>query len=148
MSQPTTRIGRDELYMMVARLFGMRSTCPRRQVGAIAVKNGRIIATGYVGAPTGREHCIDVGCEMENDHCVRTVHAEANVVAFSARESMDLWESTIYSTVAPCYTCAKLLVNAGIVELVYDEPYSDERGIRLLQALDVTVVIYDAQSSS
>jgi dCMP deaminase len=99
--------------MLVARLVSQRGTCPRASVGAIAVYEGRIIASGYVGAPVGQPHCVDVGCEMENNHCVRTVHGEANVIAWAAREGTSLEGATLYTTMAPCYVCAKLLVNEG-----------------------------------
>jgi dCMP deaminase len=148
MSQPAPRLSRAELYMMTARLFGLRSSCPRAQVGAIAVADYRIIATGYVGAPSGMAHCLDVGCDIQDGGCVRTVHAEANVVGFAAWSGISLAGSWIYTTVSPCYTCAKLLVNAGIEGLVYDDDYRDSRGIELLRNLEIEVMKYDAESAS
>jgi dCMP deaminase len=121
-----------EVLMNVATAFGERSTCPRAKVGAVAAKEGRIVATGYVGAPSGDPHCLEVGCDIENDVCIRTVHAEANLVAFAAASGVALRGCMVYSTHAPCYSCAKLLINAGIDGLIYHRDYHDGRGLELL----------------
>jgi len=142
------RISRDELFMSVARLFGMRSTCPRALVGVIAVSEGRIVACGYVGAPIGEPHCVDEGCIMEDNHCIRTTHAEANMISWAAREGISLYESTIYCTHKPCFACAKLIANLGIIELVYADDYRDDRGTDLLRRQDVMLRRYDALEST
>jgi dCMP deaminase len=134
--------------MSIARLFGMRSTCPRAQVGVVAVTDGRIVGSGYVGAPTGLPHCTEAGCIMENGGCVRSVHAEANLIAWAAREGISLYESTIYCTHGPCFSCAKLLANAGIENFTFSEDYRDERGVNLLRELEVVVTKYDDYSES
>jgi len=126
------RLSRPNLFMSVAHLYGQRSSCLRAKVGAIAVREGRIVAAGYVGAPSGERHCLDVGCDIENGGCIRSVHAEANLIAWAARTGVPLQGTQIYCTHSPCLTCAKLLINVGISEFIYDFPYRDERGFALL----------------
>jgi dCMP deaminase len=128
-----------EVLMHVASEFGKRSTCPRAQVGAVAARERRIVATGYVGAPSGERHCLEVGCDLENGVCIRTVHAEANLVAFAAKAGVALQGSVVYCTHSPCYSCAKLLINAGILEFYYNEEYHDPRGLQLLQRRGVKI---------
>lgn len=129
-----------EVLMHVAAHFGERSTCPRAQVGAVAAREGRIVATGYVGAPAGEPHCTEVGCDIENEVCVRTVHAEANLVAFAAAAGVALRGCVVYSTHSPCYSCAKLLINAGVRGVYYTSEYHDLRGIDLLGRNGITVI--------
>src|SRR5690606_28969976 len=128
------RIGRDALLMEMARLLAKRSTCTRRQVGALAAIEGRVLATGYNGVPSGQIHCISRGyCVTGKDGgCQESVHAEANLVAFAAKHGIPLRGATVYTTCAPCIDCAKLLINAGIVRVVYGESYRDPRGLELL----------------
>lgn len=133
MGRPTI----EEVLIDVAKIFGSRSTCTRAQVGAVAARDRRIIATGYVGSPSGQPHCLDVGCDMVDGVCVRTVHAEANLVAFSARVGVALYGSSIYATHSPCYACAKLLINAHIEELIFVEEYHDPRGLSLLHSAGI-----------
>lgn len=133
------RICRGELFMQVARLFGQRSTCPRGQVGAIATVDGRIVASGYVGAPPGQPHCEQVGCQMEDGHCVRTTHAEANLVSWAARQGNSLLHSSVYSTHAPCRACARLLYTAGVEMVAYAYDYQPN-GLDLLRELGVQVI--------
>lgn len=127
------RLSRPDLFMQVAELFGRRSSCPRANVGAIAVLEGRIVASGYVGAPHGQAHCADVGCLMENGHCVRSVHAEANLVAWAARLGLPLFGTTVWCTHAACRACAKLLANAGIKHFIYNHPYHADALVLLEQ---------------
>lgn len=129
-----TRISRNEMYAMILGIVAQRSTCLRSKVGAaLIVKDGRIVSMGYAGAPKGAPHCIDVGCEIGPDGgCIRTIHAEANAIAFAARYGISTHMSTLYVTISPCYNCAKLIVNSGIAEVVYLEPYRDKRGVNLL----------------
>lgn len=132
------RLSRPELFMAVAQLYAQRSSCLRANVGAVAVRDGRIVATGYVGAPKGLPHCYEVGCELEYGHCVRTIHAEANLIAWAARVGIELLDTSIYSTHAPCRVCARLLANAGIRELTYNEEYQPS-GLDLLVKLGIMV---------
>jgi len=112
------RMNRDTLYASVAILVAQRGTCNRARAGAVLVKDQRIIAIGYNGAPSGMPHCLDVGCEMKDGGCIRTVHAEANLIAFAAKEGISTNNCTVYITFEPCLTCAKLMINAGIRRVV------------------------------
>jgi dCMP deaminase len=128
------RLGRDEMMMRVAAVVSQRGTCQRASVGAVIVLDGRIVSTGYVGSPAGMPHCTDVGCELGDDQgCVRTVHAESNAIAFAARAGIATDRSTLYCTHSPCLNCAKIILNAGIVRLVYEEPYRITEGLKLLE---------------
>lgn len=127
--------------MSLALLVSKRSTCSRRQVGALAEKDGRVLVTGYNGAPSGFPHCIDRGgCRLdERGGCLDTVHAEANLIAFAAKHGISLEGATVYTTCAPCLDCAKLLINAGIRKVIYTEEYRDTRGKDLLIQAGVKV---------
>lgn len=134
------RLSRKSLFRGIIQLLSMRSTCGRACVGSILVKDNRIISTGYNGAPKGMPHCDDegVGCHLnEEGACDRTVHAEANVVAFAARNGIATEGSTLYTTMAPCYTCSKLLINAGIKKVYYIFDYRKTDGVDLLRSLGV-----------
>ena len=117
---------KDEYFMLIAKLVGLRATCPRLRVGAVAVKDGYILATGYNGAPRNMDHCIDVGCLVVDGHCHRAVHAEQNVIAMAARKGISLEGATLYVTHFPCDTCFKLLINAGIREIIYEDIYPNK----------------------
>jgi len=134
------RISRAALYMAMAQLLAMRGTCTRARVGAVVVKDGRVISTGYVGSPSGTPHCIDVGCEIgPGGGCIRTVHAEANAIAFAAKYGIALEGSTMYCTLSSCRKCAELIINSGIKEVVYLNEYRDMAGPDLLEKAGVTV---------
>src|SRR5215469_9814793 len=100
----------DEYFLDVARTVATRATCPRASVGAVLVRDDRILATGYNGAPARAAHCIEVGCLMVNGHCVRPTHAEANAIAQGARHGVSFAGATAYVTHEPCLGCSKLLV--------------------------------------
>jgi len=123
----TTRLGWDEYFMSIARQVATRSTCSRKHVGALIVKNRMILATGYNGSLRGLAHCDDVGHLMENGHCVRTVHAEANAIVQAARSGTSLEGAAIYVTASPCFNCFKLIANAGISKIAFGEFYRDEK---------------------
>lgn len=132
------RIGRHTLNMKVAELMAERSTCTRAKVGCVISVSGRIISTGYAGAPSGVPHCIDVGCEIGSDGgCSTTLHAEAGAIAFAARKGVVLEGSTLYVTLSPCRSCAKLILTAGIKEVFYRKEYRDTSGIELLKKAGV-----------
>ncbi len=116
-----------------------RATCLRAQVGAIIVKDKRILTTGYNGAPKGLPHCLDEGCEMVGGHCVRSLHAEQNAIIQAAQHGITLSGGTIYTTHQPCHTCAKMIINAGLERVVYAGHYPDERAMKYLQAAGVQV---------
>ncbi len=113
--------------MRIAQQVATRSTCDRKHIGAVIVRDKTILSTGYNGSIRGLAHCDDVGHMMENGHCVRTVHAEANAIAQAAKNGVNLNQSEIYITASPCWTCFKLVANAGIIKVVYGEFYRDER---------------------
>lgn len=132
---------RDEWLMRLVTVVSTRGTCNRAQVGALVVRGGRVISEGYVGAPAGLPHCLDVGDEIGLDGgCTRTVHAEANAIAFAARYGTGTEGSELYCTHSPCLNCAKLIINAGIRKLVFEHSYRDSSGLALLEAAGVDVV--------
>ena len=120
-----TRPNWDEYFLQLATVVATRSTCNRKQVGCVLVRDNNILATGYAGSVRGMPHCTEVGCEIGPDgtSCVRTVHAEANAIAQAAKHGVRINGATAYVTMSPCYNCFKALVNAGIVRIVYDEAY-------------------------
>ncbi len=135
------RIDRVEMFIAVAQQFARRSTCPRKSVGAVFVRNNRIIAHGYNGAPPGMPHCTDVGCEIgPNGGCVRALHAELNALSYAAREGVRTADAEAYLTLAPCLSCAQLMITAGITRVIYLEEYRDRAGIELLQRAFVEVI--------
>ncbi len=121
------RVSWDRYFMNLAVQAATRSTCPRKSVGAVVVRSRAVLATGYNGSLKGLSHCTEVGCLMENSHCVRTVHAEANAILQAARHGVSIDGADIYVTASPCWNCFKLIVNAGIRRILYGEFYRDER---------------------
>lgn len=122
------------MFMQIAEIVAQRSTCERAQVGAIAVLDNRVVSIGYGGAPSGMPHCTEVGCKIGPDGgCIRTIHAEVNVIAFAARNGVALNGAELYVTMSPCYNCAKLLINTGIKGVFYNEEYRRKEGINLLK---------------
>ena len=113
--------------MNLAREAGTRSTCPRKNVGAVIVRDKALLATGYNGSLRGLPHCTEIGCLMENGHCVRTVHAEANAILQAARHGVRIENADVYVTASPCWNCFKLIANAGLARVIYGEFYRDER---------------------
>ena len=117
----------DEYFMSIAQVVATRSTCPRKYVGSVLVRNRIILSTGYNGSIRGMPHCSDVGHMMEDGHCVATIHAEANAVIQAARNGVNIDGSTNYVTASPCWHCFKQLANAGCTRICYGEFYRDER---------------------
>ena len=134
------RPGWDEYFMDVARTVATRATCPRASVGAVLVREHRILTTGYNGAPRHVAHCTEVGCEMVAGHCVRSTHAEANAVVQAALHGIGVDGATAYCTHQPCVHCAKLLISAGIARIVYGEAYVDSFAQQLLAEAGVALV--------
>ena len=116
----------SEYFMSVAETVGTRSTCDRRHVGAVIVRDRTILATGYNGSLPGAPHCDDIGHDMVNAHCVRTVHAELNAIAQAAKNGIRIDEAQMYITSSPCFACFKVVVSAGIKEIYYRTPYIDK----------------------
>ena len=124
----------DQYFMDITRLVATRSTCMRRQVGAILVKDRNILATGYNGVPSGISHCDATGCLREQLHIpsgerhelCRGLHAEQNAIVQAARHGINIDGATLYCTTMPCIICTKMIINAGIRAIVYGEGYADE----------------------
>lgn len=121
------RVSWHEYFMNIADQVATRSTCGRKHVGAVIVRDRTILSTGYNGSLRGAPHCDEAGHDIDHDHCVRTVHAEANAVAQSAKHGVRIDQAEIYVTASPCLTCFKLVANAGITKVYYKEFYRDER---------------------
>ena len=136
----TTRVSWERYFMNLAIQAATRSTCPRKHVGAVIVRDKTILSTGYNGSVRGAPHCTEVGCLMENDHCVRTVHAEANALVQAAFNGVRLEGAEIYVTASPCFNCFKLIVNAGIRTVHYGEFYRDDKVLRFADELDLELV--------
>ena len=117
----------ETYFMNIAHEVATRSTCDRKHVGAVIVRGKTILSTGYNGSVRGMHHCDEIGHEMENGHCVRTIHAEANAVVQAARNGVRIDNSEIYVTASPCYDCFKMIANAGISAIYYGKFYRDER---------------------
>lgn len=126
--------------MNIAREVATRATCDRKHVGAVIVRERSILATGYNGSLRGLAHCDDEGHLMEDGHCVRTVHAEANAIVQAARNGVRIEGSTIYVTASPCWGCFRLIVNAGIVRIVFGEFYRDPKIFEFSQKLGLELV--------
>lgn len=138
----------DEYFMEIVELIKERSTCLRRQVGALIVNDKRILATGYNGAPTGCSHCEEVGCLREKlqipsgqrHELCRALHAEQNAIVQAALYGISVQGGTLYVTHQPCVMCAKMAINAGIKRIVYKGEYPDELSRELLEEAGIEVV--------
>lgn len=120
---PKIRKSWDNYFLELAKLVSTRATCDRLRVGAVVVKDRRILSTGYNGSIAGAEHCDDVGHLMIHDHCVRTVHAEINALSQAAKNGTKVGGSTIYITHAPCINCFKAIVSSGITKIIFTDLY-------------------------
>jgi dCMP deaminase len=139
------RISRNKMLMMMTGIAAMRSTCIRKKVGCVIAQDGRPVAIGYAGAPARMPHCLNVGCLPGPDGgCIRTVHAEANAIAFAARKGIVLENATLFCTMSPCYACSKLIINAGIGLVYYKELYRDTSGVDLLHSVGIAASQYHA----
>ncbi|HJJ00345.1 MAG: cytidine deaminase [Coriobacteriia bacterium] len=142
-----TRPSWDEYFMDITKRVATRSTCLRRAVGAILVHDKRIIASGYNGGPTGLAHCLDIGCLREKlgipsgqqHELCRGIHAEQNAIIQAARYGVSIEGATLYCTTQPCTQCTKMLINAGITEIVYAEGYPDDLARELLDESGIVV---------
>lgn len=145
----------DEYFMTIAHQVASRSTCLRRQVGAVIVKDKRILATGYNGAPSGLRHCAEVGCLREQlgipsgqqQELCRAAHAEQNAVAQAACSGTSIEGASIFTTTQPCVMCAKILLNAGIREIVYQGRYPDGLSAQILEESGITLRRYPGDGS-
>lgn len=142
----------DEYFMEIAEIVKTRSTCLRRQVGAVIVKDNRIITTGYNGAPSGTSHCTDKGtCQRiemnipsgERHELCRALHAEQNAIIQAANIGVSTDGGTLYVTLQPCVICAKMAINAGIKKIVYKGAYPDPLSLDMLHEAGVELVVMD-----
>lgn len=147
-----TRISWDEYFMEMAKLAAKRSTCLRRQVGAVIVQDKHVIATGYNGAPKGIPHCAEMGgCYREQNNIpsgerhelCRALHAEQNAIIQAATYSQGIEGATMYITHQPCVICAKMIINAGIERIVVNEGYPDQMAVDILEEAGLKIVKID-----
>jgi Deoxycytidylate deaminase len=144
------RPSNDEYFMSMAELVSQRSTCVRRKVGAVVVKDKHILSTGYNGSPKGTKHCEELGCIRDQmnipsgtrHELCRGVHAEQNAVAQAAYFGVSVKDATIYTTTFPCSMCAKILINSGIKEVVYSTGYLDDLSVDLLEETNIIVRVF------
>lgn len=137
----------EEYFMDITHLVSKRSTCLRRQVGAIIVKDKKILTTGYNGAPSKIRHCIDIGClreklgipSGERHELCRGLHAEQNAIIQAAYHGVEIRGATLYCTNHPCIICSKMIINAGIKRIVYEEGYADELAKKMLKESGINV---------
>ncbi len=130
----------DEYFMGIARQVASRATCDRKHVGALLVRDRTILSTGYNGSLRGLPHCDEVGHMMENGHCVATVHAEANAIIQAAKNGVRIDGAAMYTSASPCWSCFKLIANAGCVRIVYGEFYRDQRIFQFAAQLGIDLV--------
>ncbi len=130
----------DEYFMRIAVEVSGRSTCDRKYVGAVIVRDRNILSTGYNGSIAGLDHCDDVGHMMEDGHCIATIHAEANAIIQAAKNGVNINGGSIYTTASPCWNCFKLIVNAGLKKISFGEFYRDERVFDVARRLDLELI--------
>ena len=134
------RVDWNTYFMNIAREAATRSTCDRKNVGAVIVRDRTILSTGYNGSIRGLPHCDEVGHLMENDHCVGTIHAEANAIIQAAKNGVNINQGEMYTTASPCWSCFKLIANSGIRRIYYGEFYRDQRSIEVAARLGIELI--------
>ena len=143
-SEPTTtsqtRVSWHEYFMNIAQQVATRATCERKRVGAVIVRDKTILSTGYNGSIRGLAHCTDAGHMMEDGHCVRTVHAEANAICQAARNGVRIEGADIYTTASPCWSCFRLIANSSIKRIYFGEFYRDSRSLEIAEELGMELV--------
>ena len=146
----------EEYFMDITQLVAKRSTCLRRQVGAILVKDKKILATGYNGAPARLEHCLEIGCLREQQsvpsgerhELCRGLHGEQNAIIQAAYHGVPIRGATLYCTNHPCVICSKMLINAGIERIVYEEGYADDLAAQMLKESGIKVERFKRRGSA
>ncbi|MTI66428.1 MAG: cytidine deaminase [Firmicutes bacterium] len=141
----------DEYFMEIVNVVKNRSTCLRRHIGALIVKDKRILSTGYNGAPKGLKHCEEIGCMRkklnvpsgERHELCRALHAEQNAIVQAANSGVSIKDATIYVTNQPCVLCAKMIINAGIKRVVFGGKYPDELAVSLFRDADIELIEFD-----
>ncbi|HZN59064.1 MAG TPA: cytidine/deoxycytidylate deaminase family protein, partial [Planctomycetota bacterium] len=130
----------DEYFMRIAVDVASRSTCDRKHVGAVIVRDRNILSTGYNGSISGMPHCDEVGHMMENNHCIGTIHAEANAIIQAAKNGVMISGASIYTTASPCWNCFKIIVNSGMRRICFGEFYRDERIFSVAAQIGVELI--------
>ena len=141
----------DQYFIDITHLVATRSTCLRRQVGALLVKERNILATGYNGTPSGIRHCEEVGCLRERlgvpsgqrHELCRGLHAEQNAIIQAARHGINIDGATLYCTTMPCVICTKMVINAGVQRIVYEQGYADELAAEMLAETGIEVTRFE-----
>ena len=148
MNQTQARPSWETYFMDITHLVAKRSTCLRRSVGAIIVKDKRILATGYNGAPMGTQHCLDIGCLREQKNIqsgerhelCRGIHAEQNAIIQAAYHGVSIKDAVLFCTNLPCIICAKMIINSGIHTIFYESGYADELSKDMLAESNVDLI--------
>jgi dCMP deaminase len=138
----------DQYFMDIVGLVSKRSTCVRRKVGAVLVRDKRILSTGYNGAPSGLRHCLDIGClrkqmkvpSGERHELCRGLHAEQNAIIQAALHGVSIKDATMYCTNHPCIICSKMIINSGIKRVIYRDGYSDMLAHEMLKEAHIEVI--------
>jgi dCMP deaminase len=145
-----------EIYFMeIASLVAKRSTCLRRSVGAVLVKDKRVLTTGYNGAPSGLRHCLEVGCLREKlriasgqrHELCRGIHAEQNAIIQAACHGVSIKGAALFCTNLPCVICTKMLINSGITKIFYQSGYPDSLSLEMLQEANVALILIDKEET-
>ncbi len=134
------RVSWEEYFMNIAKQVATRSTCDRKHVGAVIVRDRIILSTGYNGSIRGMPHCDEMGHMMENGHCVATIHAETNAILQAARNGVRIEGGEVYITASPCWQCFKMMANAGVKKIFYGEFYRDERIFEIAKKIGIELV--------
>jgi len=147
----------DEYFMKIMEMVGARGSCDRGRAGCVITRDNRIISTGYAGSPIGLPHCDEVGHEMhtvthedgkQTRHCIRTAHAEQNAICEAARLGISLLDGTLYCKMTPCYTCAKMIINAGIKRVVCAQDYhASQRSKEIFKEAGIDFVLVSEETT-
>lgn len=135
-----TRLSWEQYFMNIGKETATRSTCDRKHVGAVIVRDKTILSTGYNGSIRGMPHCDEVGHLMEEGHCVATIHAEANAILQAAKNGVRIEGAEVYITASPCWNCFKMIANTGIKKVYYGEFYRDERIFDVAKRLGIELI--------
>lgn len=139
-NHPDARVSWHQYFMNIALQVATRATCDRKHVGAVIVRDKTILSTGYNGSIRGLPHCTEAGHLLEDGHCVRTVHAEANAICQAARNGVRIEDADIYTTASPCWSCFRLIANSSIRRIYYGEFYRDQRSLEIARELGMELI--------
>ena len=138
--RPRGRVDWHTYFMNIARQVATRSTCDRKHVGAVIVRDRTVLSTGYNGSIRGMPHCDEVGHDLEGGHCVATIHAEANAILQAAKNGVRIEGAELYTTASPCWGCFKLIANAGIKTVFYSEFYREKKSLAVARRLGIDLI--------